>query len=143
MKRGGSKAKVWIGASLIIVVGAYAAYRLSRPSAPSRTVRVAQLDKSIRTELPARATRAQVKAWFQRHKISYGYMDGKKYKLDDESFVVESGVPVKNIGGVMTGGFRIPAEQLFEDNCSINIAFFMDKNDKVIKHQVGWVCAGL
>ena len=70
-------------------------------------------------------------------------MDGKKYKLDDESFVVESGIPVKNINGVITSGFSIPAEQLFEDNCSINIAFFMDKNDKLIKHQVGWVCAGL
>ena len=137
------KAKFWLAAFLALAAATYATSRLYRPSAPSRAARVAQLDKSIRTELPARATRAQLKAWFQRHKMSYSYMDAAKHKLDDESFVVDSGVPVKRIGGVMTGGFSIPAENLFEDNCSINIAFFVDKNGKAIKHQAGWLCAGL
>lgn len=91
----------------------------------------------------AKATRAQIESWFQRQKINFGYTDGKKTNLDDESWVVESGIPVKNIGGILSGWFPIPSEELFEDNCSINLAFFLDKNNKLIKHQVGWGCSGL
>ena len=92
-----------------------------------------RLEALIKAEVPAKAERQTVEAWFRLHDINYWYVahttgDGE----GEQTVAMKAGLRDEDLSGMVRG--EIEGDQAnvgFMDNGVINVYFFLDKQGRV------------
>lgn len=103
---------------------------------PSKNdIKVETIRNMVRNDIPLGSSRKKVSEWLSTKKISFGFMDGKKYDLNYESSSVRSGIPIEKLGGFIS--VKIPnSSRGILTEWSISMLFFFDKQDKLLKYEI-------
>jgi hypothetical protein len=90
------------------------------------------LDETVTSEVPIGSDRKTAEAWLTSQRMTVS--------PDEEDAAQGQGIPAGQLGGVIRGDTR---QNLFSGWNDISVYFFLDKEGKVIKHQVRHFHIGL
>jgi hypothetical protein len=104
--------------------------------APGRGMTVSKVEAMIAADLPPGTTRKQVEAWLDAQGIDHSYSAGG---VDDwegyQSVMSMAGVNQQNLGGTVRATVRKANVDLILPG-EINVYFFFDKQDRLVRHLV-------
>ena len=99
------------------------------------------LKSSISKEVPIGASSSQVKGWFKAHNIKFSEI--QKKDLDFDFLIKQQGISAKNVESILTGEVTDSSSGAIEGNCKVNIAFFLNKENKYVDQRVEKICSGI
>lgn len=109
---------------------------------PANPMTVEQVTQMVHASVQRNSTIAQVTAFLKSKRIGSSYLDGKKFDLRLESAAVESGLPIHQLGGMTLALIRDTSRGPLVSG-DIQLAFFYDKQGRMLKYTVREVFTGL
>lgn len=97
-----------------------------------------ELRQKIEREIPLGSSKSQIEKWGKKNKIEFGFLDGSKYDLSHEALTARSGIPIKKLSGVLEAEILGSSSVIIQ--CHTRLFFFVDKNGKSIKQDMGGGC---
>lgn len=97
-----------------------------------------ELQQVIEREIPLGSSKFQIEKWGKKNKIQFGYLDGSKYDLSHEALTARSGISIKKLSGVLEAEILGSSGAIIQ--CHTRLFFFIDKNGKSIKQDMGGSC---
>ncbi len=99
---------------------------------------VEDVRRMIDTDIPVGSSKNQIEAWFKSRGIRYGYLDAKRGQLKHQPLAKQSGVPVKDLSGILTA--VVPGYSGKIIKCHTYMAFIIDKDGRLVKRHVSGAC---
>ena len=106
----------------------------------SGTAAANRLDKAIRTEVPAVATRQQAEAWLDARGVDHIYLtDTTGDRSGSQTMPMLAGLQDEDLGGMVRGMITCPNTAAgVKESGRLSIYFFFDKQGGCVGHLVHW-----
>lgn len=141
-----SSIKKFVGCAIlafvILLFGFWAMNKLYFIKIPSKNdISLKDARKLVAQGVKSSSSKSEVELWLKSKKIQYVYADSKKEDFNYSSPAVDSGIPIKNISGIIFA--KIPnTERGIIAQWDIKIAFFFDKKGKLLKYMINKTSTG-